>query len=137
MNDLLNSHLKKTPPRVPDLFRELGDDAFFVNSDCVITKNQILVKNRVYEILDFLDNYKIRINHIKLLHAYLKGFDAFIVGIDIVSCEVIFRHHRLDTEISVCDWVIIDLDFFEKEVNENTIRFSCKRKQAINDTIHE
>lgn len=137
MNDLLNNHLKKTPPRIADLFRELGDEAFFINSECVITKNQILVKNRVYQILDFLDNYEIRINYIKLLHAYLKGFDAYVVGIDIVTGELIHRHHRLDSEISVCDWVIIDLDFFEKEVNENTIRFSCKRKQAINDTTYE
>ncbi len=137
MNDIMKNILKKTPPRIPDLFRELGDDAFFIKSDCVLTKNQILVKNRIYEVLDFLDNAKIRLNHFKLLHAYLKGFDAYIVGIDIVTGEIIYRHHRLDTEVSVCDWVIIDLDFFEKEVNENVIRFSFNRKQSINDTIHE
>lgn len=133
MNDFSKTPVNKTPPRITDLFRELGDEAFFVNSECTLTKNQILVKNRIYEILDFLDEGKIRITYIKLLHAYLKGFDAYIIGIDIVTGEVIHRQHRLGTEISICDWVIIDLDYFEKEVNENSIRFSCNRKQLIND----
>ena len=129
--------MKKSSQRIPNFFRELGDDAFFINSECVFTKNQILVKNRVYEILDFLNKGKIHINHVKLLHAYLKGFKVFIVGLDIVTGEVLYRHHRLGNEITVCDWLIIDLDFFKKEVNENLIRFSCKRKQPINDTAYE
>ena len=133
MNDLVNNSAKKLPPRISDLFLELGDDAFFINSDCVFSKNRIIVKNRIYLILDLLDNGGFRLNHIKFMHAYLKGFDAFIVGIDIVKGEVFYRHHRLDNSILPCDWLIIDLDYFETDVNENTIRFSCTKKQPIND----
>lgn len=121
-------NLQKKPTHITDLFRELGDEAFFINSDCVFTKNKILVKNRVYEVLDFLDNGGISLFHIKLLHAYLKGFDAVIVGIDIVSGEVMHRTHRLDTGILPCEWVILDLNFFDTEIDENIIRFSCKKK---------
>ena len=136
MNDFLKDSSKKQP-RISDLFRELGDEAFLINSDCIFTKNKILVKNRIYQILDLLDNGAFNLFHIKLLHAYLKGFDVFIVGIDIVTGEVLYRHHRLDAGILPCDFLIVDLDYFEKEVSEDTIRFFCKRKQPLNDAKHE
>ena len=137
MNDILNNPVKKPPPRIPDLFRELGDDAYFVNSDCINTKNHILVKNRIYQILKILDNAENQLTYIKFKDAYTKGYEVYIVGIEIVSGEVVYCHHRLNCELFNCDWIIIDLDLFEKEINEDLIRFSCKRKQPINDTSHE
>jgi len=127
MDNSFQNTQKKPPTRITDLFQELGDEAFLINSICVYTNNQIIVKNRIYELFDLLDNGGMRFCYLKLLHAYLKGFDVVIVGIDIVTGEVLFRTHRLDAGIIPCDWLLLDLESFEKEINENTIRFSFKR----------
>lgn len=137
MDTILNNLSNKLLPRISDFFRVLGDDAFFILSDCVNTKNHLLVKDRVYEIVDFLKNAETKITHIKFKEAYLKGYEVYVVGIEIVTGELIYCHHRLNNKILNCDWVIVDLDLFEKEANEDTIRFFCKRKHLLNDTIHE
>ena len=118
---------QRKPTRITDLFKELGDEAFFINSVCIYTKNQIIVKNRSYELFDLLDNGGMRFCYFKFLHAYLKGFDVVIAGVDIVTGEVLHRTHRLDAGILPCDWLVLDLESFDKEINENSIRFSFQR----------
>ena len=137
MNDLIKNHKNKSPILITDLFRKLDDDKFFIDSDCVFTNNNILVKNRVYDIIDFLDNGGINQYHVKMLHAYLKGFYFIFVGIDLLTGEFMYRRHRLDARMLACDWLVVDLDFFDNEINEYFIRFASKKKILLNDTSHE
>ncbi len=119
MSEVLNPSFKKPVPCISDLFQKVGNDAFLIKSDIIITKNQILIKNNIYLILDFLDLGEMHFTHIKLLHTFTKEFMLFIIGVDIKSGGIIKRIHRLDTELMPSEFVIIDLDFFEKEINEN------------------
>jgi hypothetical protein len=101
----------------------INNDAFFILSDCVNTKNHILVKDRVYEIVDFLKNAETKITHIKFKEAYVRGFEVYVVGIEITKGDLIYCHHRLNSGILNCDWMIVDLDLFEKTDNEVLTRF--------------
>ena len=56
MDDLYSNFQKKAPLLITDLFQELKNGEFFVDSDCVFTNNKILVVDRAYDIVDFKDN---------------------------------------------------------------------------------
>jgi hypothetical protein len=136
MNDILNNLSKNPPPKIKDYYRVLGDEGFYINSYCINTKNHIIVKDRVYQIVDFLKNAETHIIYFKFKEAYLKGYTVYIIGIEIASGDFIYCHHRLNGILD-CNWMLNEIDLFEKEANEDTIRFSCKRKHLLNDTIHE
>ena len=118
MNNFSNNSLVTPKPRISDLFRKLGDAKFFIYSDCVFTQHQILVINSVYQILDFLDNGDFRLSHIKLLDVNLKGFDVLIFGVDMLTGEATYRKLRLNNNSRPCDSLIIDLNYFEKDMND-------------------
>ena len=116
MNDFSNNSLVTPKPRISDVFRKLGDTKFFIYSDCVFTHKKIIVIKKVYQILDFLDNGDFRLSHLKLLDVNLKGIDVLIFGVDMLTGEATYRKLRLNNNSRPCDSLIIDLDYFEKDI---------------------
>lgn len=100
------------------MFHEIDENTFFIDSVCIFTENQIITRNQMYDLIDLTKTGGMFETRIKFLNAILRGFDFYIVGIDIKTGNIIKRHHRLDFGECTCDWVLIGLDYLN---NNKTI----------------
>lgn len=129
MNDILTNNYNKNPTNIADLFKVLDNENFYISSDSIMIRNSVLVKNRVYLVVEFLDNGEIKHYPIKMLHAYRKGFHVLIFGMDLTTNEFIYKKLRLDADSVKCDWLIVEIDFFDdNQLFENLNKFDLKNK---------
>jgi hypothetical protein len=117
------------------LFHKVGEDSFFINSVAIMSPNQIITKNFCYDLIDLLDGGAIKLTDFIFKNAVLRGFDFFVIGIDVKTGEVIHRQHRLDFGELSCDWFLIESDYLVKdnksEVFHDNYHENAKRKSDI------
>lgn len=108
-----------------ELFHLVDDKTFFVNSPCVLTKGNLLVRGEVYEIHNVCDGGA-KVRYIKLIWIYLIGYSFYLVGIDVENGELVRRAQRLDADELPCSFLIADRFFFidlankmENEINDH------------------
>ncbi len=65
-----------------ELFHQIDDKTFFVNSPCVLTKGNLLFRGEVYEIHNVCDG-SAEVIYVKLLWFYLIGFSFYIIRLDV------------------------------------------------------
>ena len=103
-----------------ELFHRVNDDIFFVNSPCVFTENKLLKIKEVYEIHNLPDE-GVNLKYIKLLWVYFKGFDFYIIGIDIQNGELLRRKQRLNADELPCSFLIAELFYFMEGIEDKVI----------------
>jgi hypothetical protein len=67
-------------------FKRTGNTVF-VQSPCVFTEGKTLEIGEVYEIHDFTEP-DVKLNHVKLLWVYPRGFSFHIIGVDITNGDL-------------------------------------------------
>jgi hypothetical protein len=104
-----------------ELFHQVSDSTFFVNSPCVFTEDKLLKRKEVYELHDFLNDGAVKIRYIKLLWINLKGFDFYIIGVDILTGVILRRQRRLNADELPCSFLIAEPLYFLPEIEEKVI----------------
>jgi len=121
---LQNQHPEDTPMiGLYELFHQVDDKTFFVNSPCVLTKGNLLIRGEVYELHNVCDG-SAKVLYIKLLWVYLIGFSFYIIGVDVETGELVRRAQRLDAAELPCSFLIAERFFFIDLANkmENEIK---------------
>jgi hypothetical protein len=90
MNQLPVNPKNKPNTLISDLFYPVGEESWFVNNVCVFCDNQLLVKNRIYHMLDFLDAGGIKLTYLKLLDVFLKGFEVLLLDLILKKEKLLF-----------------------------------------------
>jgi hypothetical protein len=88
---------------------------------CIITDNSTVFVHDDYLLFDFSDNGGITERKVRFFEAYLRGYVATIVVLDLKSGELLKRRHRLNNDDMPCDWVLTDTDIFEPKHKENEL----------------
>lgn len=109
---LQNQH-PADPPKIGlyELFHLVDDKTFFINSPCVLTKGNLLIRGEVYEIHNVCDG-SAKVSYIKLLWVYLIGYNFYVVGVDVETGELVRRAQRLDNDELPCSFLIAERFFF-------------------------
>ena len=109
---LQNQH-PEDPPIVGlyELFHLVDYKTFFVNSPCVLTKGNLLVRGEVYELHNVCDG-SAKVRYIKLIWIYLIGYNFYLIGVDVESGELVRRAQRLDADELPCSFLIAERFYF-------------------------
>lgn len=125
-----NQH-PEDPPQILglyELYHRVDDKTFFVNSPCILTKGNLLIRNEVYELHNiFKSGAKIR--YIKLLWVYLVGFSFYVIGVDVETGELVRRAQRLDADELPCSFLLAEKFYFIDLANEMSKEIKDYEKQ--------
>ena len=104
-------------------FQQSGD-SFFIKAPCIITDNQVINLREIYEFVDLTKSEDF-ISYVRLVDANRKGFEVSVIVLDIKTGQLIKRSHRLNCDKLPCTWLLISLDYFEKEFNKELVQKYC------------
>lgn len=123
-----NQHLDDQPiVGLCQLFRRVNENTFYVNSPCILTKGNLLIRNEVYE-LHYNFNGDVKVRFIKLLWVYLVGYSFYVIGVDVENGELVKRAQRLDAPELPCSFLLADTFFFVYMANEMSKEIKSNEK---------
>jgi hypothetical protein len=100
-----------------ELYHRIDDKTFFVNSPCILTTGNMLIRGEVYELHDVF-NSGAKVRYIRLLWVYLVGFSFYIIGVDVENGELVRRAQRLDKDELPCRFLLAERFFFIDMANK-------------------
>ena len=113
------------PPAIGlyELYHKIDSETYFIDSNCILTKDKKLKRFKVYELHDSVPE-GIRTKFIKILWIYLKGFNFYIIATDTHTGELLRRTQRLGQNSLICNFVIIEplndpVFLFDNEAENN------------------
>lgn len=89
---------------------------FIINTDCIMTDNQVVTVRELYDLVTFLDGGGIEFVKIEFWHALIKDGWLKIIGYDIGNKVIVSRIHDMKAVNASCDWFLISEDVFENEI---------------------
>ena len=107
------------------LFHKFKNGEFIINSPCIFSQNQIITRNVIYDLIDLKETGGMQLTKFKFMNAYLRGFDFFVVGIDIISGLILKRHNRFDYYEQPCDWFLIAQGYLQPVMDAKGIEDYC------------
>jgi len=118
-----------------NLYSEVSNDSFFVNSPCVIAKDKILTKGKHYLIFDIPTKTGITITEIILIDLFYYAGNIYLISRDIDTHKVSLIHFCLECLQTNCMQFLVDVNYFINRMNERAIRDYCgcdaNKKQPI------
>ena len=90
------------------------ENAFIIPSPCILCQDKIVKVRNIYDLLDFDDNGGINYRSVQFWTAYQNGFTITIVVLELKSGELLKRKHRLNNASLPCDWVLLNLNYFNR-----------------------
>lgn len=116
---IIQNQNKEDPPIIGlcQLFRRVNENTFYINSPCILTKGNLLIRNEAYE-LHYNFNGDVKVRFIKLLWVYLIGFSFYVIGVDVENGELVRCAQRLDAPELPCSFLLADTFFFVDMANE-------------------
>jgi len=110
-----------------ELFRIINKNTFYVNSPCILTKGNLLIRNEVYE-LHYNYHNEVTVRFIKLLWVYLVGFHFYVIAVDVENGELVRCDQRLDAPSLPCSFLLADTFYFVDMANEMSKEIKSNEK---------
>ena len=106
-------------------YSQVGKDAFYVNSNCIIAKDKILTKGKHYIILDIPTKTDIKITEIVLLDLFFYEGEIHLISRDINTCIVSIIHFRLECLKNDCTKFVVDVSYFLDRMDARAVQDYC------------
>ncbi len=90
------------------------ENAYFIPAPCILCQDKIVKVRDIYDLLDFDDNGEINYRTVQFWTAYQTGFVVTIVVLEMKTGELLKRSHRLNNASLPCDWVLLNLNYFNR-----------------------
>jgi hypothetical protein len=102
---------------ISNIFHPEGDNSFFINHNCFLVKNHIVVPYQIYLLVDYLEDSISNIAPFKLEDILI--FDNFImiVGIDMLTGEEEGRNEYLINNDG-CAFKLVDFEHLKNLLNK-------------------
>ncbi len=108
-----------------NLYSEVGEDSFLVNSNCVVAKAKILTKGKHYIVFDIPTKTDIKMTEIVLIDLFFYESSINLISQDINTQKVSIIHFSISSPTSDCTRYLVDIDYFIDRMNERAIRDYC------------
>jgi hypothetical protein len=113
------------------IFKQVGNEKFFVNSGSIIAKQKVIVLRKEYILADYSSGTNVKITNVLLVDSYYKRGLLHLILRDIRSQRVFTIDHSIEYPENDCTWLLIDLDYLIERENIKAIKLYCG---CINDT---
>jgi len=107
------------------IFKQVGNDKFFVNSGSIIAKQKVIVLHKEYILADYSSGTNVKITNVLLVDSYYKRGLLHLILRDIRSQRVFTIDHSIEYPENDCTWLLIDLDYFKERENIKAIHAYC------------
>ena len=120
-----------------NLYSEVGENEFFVNSSCVIAKDKILTKTKHYLIFDISTKSNIKMTEIVLIDLFFYEGNIHLISEDFNTHRVSIIHFSISSPESDCTRYLVDMNYFIDKMDEKAIRQYCgcdnNKKKSIRE----
>ncbi len=109
-----------------NFYHVIGDNGFYINSDCIMTPRKIITKRKQYIIASTAPQESDTIVHkIRLLDAYYSKGYVYLFVIDLQTDRVYMFDLRMECPEDKCTWLLYDLKDFNKLKDYQAVKSYC------------
>lgn len=120
-----------------NVYYTIGNDSFYINSDCILVANKILSIGKEYFIFNFSTVPGNKMSDVLLVDCYYYEGVIHLMVEDVQGHGVFTLSHCLDCPEIDCTWVLVNLDFFHDLLDKKAIEKYCgcenKKKRPGHD----
>jgi hypothetical protein len=111
---------------ISNIFHPEGDNSFFINHNCFLVKNHIVVPYQIYLLVDYLEDSISNIAPFRLEDILI--FDNFImiVGLDLLTGEEEGRNEYL-IDNDGCAFKLVDFEHLKNIMNNKEVKSMCEK----------
>jgi hypothetical protein len=100
-----------------NVYCTIGNDSFFINSECILATDQIITIGKEYILFDNPKGTGIKVFDVKLLDGYYKAGIVYLFVQDINSQRIYNIENCIEFAENECTWMLVDLDYFIDKSN--------------------
>lgn len=112
-----------TAPKI--IFQQIGSNAFYVNSNCILATKKIITIGKEYAVVDNTSGTKVKMREVILVDCYYKNGIIHLIVRDIRTQRVFTLDHALEYPENECSWVLIDINYFIDRMNTKAVQSYC------------
>lgn len=105
-----------------NVYHTIGDDSFYINSDCILVSNKILSIAKEYFIFNYTTVPGNKMSDVLLVDCYYHEEVIHLIVEDVRSHKVFTISHCLDCPAT---WILVDLNFFHDLRDAKAIQDYC------------
>jgi len=106
---------------ISNIIHPIGDGSFYINHNCFLAKNHIVVPYQIYLLVDCLKDSISNIAPFKLEDILIVDNFIMIVGIDMLTGEEEGRNEYLINNDG-CAFKLVDFDFLKTIMNKKEVK---------------
>ena len=108
-----------------ELYHQIDAVTYYINSNCILTKDKKLKRFMTYELHDSLSE-GVKTTSIKILWIYLKGYNFYIIASNNENGELLRRTQRLGQNCLICNFLIMEQLYAPEILFDNQIGDNCE-----------
>lgn len=112
------------------LYSEVGEDSFFINSNCILAANKVVTIGKTYIVFDYPSEKCIKMTDVLLLDVYYNDDAVNLIVQAITSQQVFTIVLHVDGGEVNCTSMFVDLDYFIDQLNVKAIKQYCGNCKA-------
>jgi hypothetical protein len=111
-----------------NFYHVIGDNGFYINSDCIMTPRKIITKGKQYIIASTSSQGSDTIVHkIRLLDAYYNKGYVYMFVLDLQTDRVSIVDLFIECPEDKCTWLLYDLKDFNKLKDYQAVKSYCEK----------
>lgn len=108
------------------LYSEVGEDSFFINSECILAANKIVTVGKTYILFDYPSGKCIKMTDVRLVDVYYNEDAVHMIVQNIISQHIFTIVLHVDEGEVYCTSMVVDLDYFIDQLNIKAIKQYCR-----------
>jgi hypothetical protein len=108
-----------------NLYSEVGENSFYVQSGCIISKDKLLSKGKHYLIFDIPTKTGITITEIILIDLFYYESSIHLIAEDINTHRVSIVSFCLECPEKHCTMFLVDINYFIDRMDAKVIKDYC------------
>jgi hypothetical protein len=107
------------------LYSEVGEDSFFINSDCILAANKVVTIGKTYILFDYPSGKCVKMTDVRLLDVYYNKGAVHMIVQGIISQQAFTIVLNVDDGEVNCKSMFVDLDYFIDQLDMKAIKQYC------------
>jgi hypothetical protein len=112
------------------LYSEVGENSFFINSDCILVANKVVTVGKTYILFEYPYGKCINVTDVQLLDVYYSEDAVHMIVQGITSLLVFTIVLHVDGGEINCTSMFVDMDYFIDQLNLKAIKQYCGNCKA-------
>lgn len=108
-----------------NIYSEVGENSFYVQSECFISKDKILTKGKHYVIFDIPTKSDIKMFEVILIDLFYYKSNVYLIVRDINTQRVSKVRFSLECPETNCMRFIVDIGYFINRMSDRAIKDYC------------